>query len=193
MEALSDDDASLLELLRRFLSIQHRRASIYSRLNSAFQDYLQTGAEAAYQQVCSQITTEFSDCSKQVLKLEVLFRSPKHDREDLANLLQSVQVQEKQKLHMTAQIQVLKRAGRPSERVVTHDQCRFEGRNHQHHCIHVREISVADGLEDAEAEFEYNAALSEAVKGVQDAVSAINEYIEEVRYEIDDLQASQSK
>ncbi|KAI5054417.1 hypothetical protein GOP47_0030691 [Adiantum capillus-veneris] len=33
METTSDDDASLLELLQRFLDIQHLRASIYSRLN----------------------------------------------------------------------------------------------------------------------------------------------------------------
>ncbi|KAI5084578.1 hypothetical protein GOP47_0000747 [Adiantum capillus-veneris] len=159
----------------------------------AFQDFLVSGAEAAYQQVCSQITTEFNDCSKQILNLELLFRSPKHCREDLAKLLQAVQAQEKQKLHMTAQLQVLKKAGRPSERVITHEQCQFAGRNHQHHCVHVREISVADGLADAEAEFEYNAALNEAIKGVQDAVSAINEYIEEVRYEIDDMQAGELK
>lgn len=55
--------------------------------------------------------------------------------------------------------------------------------------MHVHEISVADGLEDAEAEFEYNAALNEAIKGVQDAVLAINDHIEEIRYEIEEIQA----
>ena len=83
-------------------------------------------------------------------------------------------------LHLqTAQIQVLKKARRPSERVPTH--------------VHVHEISVADGLEDAEAESEYNAALNEAIKGVQDAVIAINEYIEEIRYEIEDIESKDEK
>lgn len=183
----------MTELLRRFLSIQQRRATIYNRLNSAFLDYLESGAESAYQQVCSQITSEFNDCSKQVLKIESCLKSPEYCREDLAKLLQSVQLQEKQKLHMTAQLQVLKKAGRPSERVVTHDQCCFENRTLQHRCVHVHEISVADGLEDAEAEFEYNATLNEVIKGVQDAVTAINEYIEEVRYEIEDIEAGDQK
>jgi hypothetical protein len=35
-------------------------------LFSAFLDYLENGGEVKFQEACSQITTEFSDCSKQV-------------------------------------------------------------------------------------------------------------------------------
>lgn len=186
-------DDSLLQLLRRFLTIQDRRASIYNRFHRAFLEYMELAEELAYQQRCSQITSDFNDCSKQVLKIESALKSPEYCREDMAKLLQSVQLQEKQKLHMTVQLQVLKKAGRPSERVVTHDQCCFENRPLQHHCIHVHEISVADGLEDAEAEFEYDAALNKAIRAVQDSVTAINEYIEEVRYEIEELEEANKK
>lgn len=56
--------------------------------------------------------------------------------------------------------------------------------------MHVHEITEAAGTEDAEAEAEYENALKEAIRGVQDAVTAINEHLEEVRYEIAALEAS---
>jgi len=33
---------------------------------SGFSEYVESGAEALYQKLCSEITTEFSECSKQV-------------------------------------------------------------------------------------------------------------------------------
>ena len=36
----------------------------------------------------------------QVIKIEATLKSPEYDREDLAKILQLVQIQEKQKLHM---------------------------------------------------------------------------------------------
>lgn len=83
----------------------------------------------------------------------------------------------------TATIQVLKKAGRPSERRVSHENCQFKKQT-GHQCVHLHEITEAAGTEEAEAEAEYDNALKEAIKGVQDAVTAINEHLEEVRYEI---------
>lgn len=83
----------------------------------------------------------------------------------------------------TATIQVLKKAGHPSERLVSHENCRFK-KPAEHECIHVQEITEAAGTEEAEADAEYDNALKEAIKGVQDAVTIINEHLEEVRYEI---------
>ncbi|CAD6239014.1 unnamed protein product [Miscanthus lutarioriparius] len=81
----------------------------------------------------------------------------------------------------TAKIQVLKKAGRPSERLVNHEDCRSRSMA-QHVCVHVKEITEAD------ADAEYDAALKEAIQGVQEAVTSINEHMEEVRYEIDGLE-----
>lgn len=50
--------------------------------------------------------------------------------------------------------------------------------------MHIQQITEASGTEEAEADAQYDSALKEAVKGVQAAVVAINEYLEEVRYEI---------
>lgn len=60
----------------------------------------------------------------------------------------------------------------------------------EHECVHVHEITEAAGTEDAEADAEYDNALKEAIRGVQETVTAINEHLEEVRYEIAALQDS---
>lgn len=88
----------------------------------------------------------------------------------------------------TATIQLLKKAGRPSERLVTHENCKFK-KPMEHECVHVHEITEDAGTEEAEADAEYDNALKEAIRGVQDAVTAINEHLEEVRYEIAALEA----
>lgn len=178
----------ILHLLRKFLDVQQRRAQAYSKLKTGFTEYMNSGGELAYQQLCSEITTEFNDCSKQVLEMESLFLNPDYCRVDLAQLLRAVQNQEKQKLNLTATIQVLKKAGRPSERLVSHENCSFK-KPMEHECVHVHEITEATGTEDAEANAEYDNALKEAIRGVQDAVTAINEHLEEVRYEIAALEA----
>ncbi|GFY96056.1 hypothetical protein Acr_11g0003620 [Actinidia rufa] len=152
-------------------------------------EYMVSGGESAYQKLCSEITVEFNECSKQptpmvqVLEMESLFLSPDCFRDDLAHLLRAIQAQEKQKLQLTATIQVLKKAGRPLERLVSHENCRFK-KHMEHECVHVHEITEAAGTEEAEADAEYDNALKEAIRGVQDAVTSINEHLEEVRYEI---------
>ncbi|CAO2833071.1 unnamed protein product [Amaranthus hypochondriacus] len=89
-----------LTLLRRFLAVQQRRAEAYAKLRDGFAEYLISGGELAYQQLCNEITVEFSDCSKQVRELESQFLKPDCFRDDLAKLLRAVQEQEKQKLEL---------------------------------------------------------------------------------------------
>ncbi|XP_066311727.1 uncharacterized protein [Miscanthus floridulus] len=180
--------AALVGLLRGFLAVQQRRAEAYSTLRRGFSEYMANGGELAYQQLCGNITAEFNDCSKQVLEIISLLSMPEFSRNDLADLLKGVQAHEKEKLHLTAKIQVLKKASRPSERLVNHEDCRSRSMA-QHVCVHVKEITEAAGTEDAEADAEYDAALKEAIQGVQEAVTSINEHMEEVRYEIDGLEA----
>ncbi|KAH7851254.1 hypothetical protein Vadar_009093 [Vaccinium darrowii] len=98
----------------------------------------------------------------QVLELESLFLNRDCFRDDLAHLLRAVQAQEKSKLQLTATIQVLKKAGRPSERLVSHENCSFK-KPMQHECVHVHEITEAAGTEEAEADAEYDNALKEAI------------------------------
>ncbi|KAL4578681.1 hypothetical protein LXL04_014810 [Taraxacum kok-saghyz] len=185
----------IVSLLRQFLGVQKQRAEAYAKLKKfVFKNFLNIDlgftelGDSAYQQLCSEITLQFNECSKQVLQLESIFLSPSYSRNDLASILRSVQVQEKQKLHLTATIQVLKKAGRPSERLVSHENCKFKNPS-QHECVHVHEITEAAGTEEAEADAEYDNAMKEAIQGVQDAVMAINEHLEEIRYEIAALES----
>ncbi|XP_027939235.1 uncharacterized protein LOC114193578 isoform X1 [Vigna unguiculata] len=187
-EKMEVDPSKVLLLLRDFLAIQQRRAEAYSKLKRGFSDYMANGGEVAYQQLCGEMTVEFNDCSKKVLEMEALFRSSDYCREDLAQLLRAVQDQEKQNLLQTVTIQMLKKAGRPSERLVSHENCKFT-KPTEHECVHVQEITEASGTEEAEADAEYDNALNEAIRGVQDVVMTINEHLEEVRYEIAALEA----
>lgn len=59
----------------------------------------------------------------------------------------------------------------------------------EHECNHLHEITEAAGTEVAEADAEYDNALKEAIRGVQDAVTTINDHMEEIRYEIAALEA----
>ncbi|KAM6584072.1 hypothetical protein CsatB_011074 [Cannabis sativa] len=179
----SHSSTTIVHLLRKFLALQQRRAEAYSNLKRGFSEYMISGNELVYQQLCSDITLEFNNCSKQVIEIESLFKNSEYDRVDLAKLLRAVQEQEKQKLNLTVTLQVLKKAGRPSERLVSHADCKFE-KPMEHECVHVREITEAAGTEEAEADAKYDKELKEAIRGVQDAVTAINEHLEEVRYEI---------
>ncbi|KAF8661556.1 hypothetical protein HU200_056977 [Digitaria exilis] len=180
--------AAVAGLLRGFLAVQQRRAEAYSTLRRGFSVYMANGGELAYQQLCGNITAEFNDCSKQVLEMISLLSMPEFCRNDLADILKDVQAHEKEKLHLTAKIQVLKKAGPPSERLVNHADCRSRSAT-QHVCVHVKEITEAAGTEDAEADAEFEAALKEAIQGVQEAVTSINEHMEELRYEIEALEA----
>lgn len=84
----------------------------------------------------------------------------------------------------TATLQVLRRAGRPSERAQT------SSHTHGPLCSHAPE-SEGDGdsgLEMAQLEAEYDAAIKEATGQVQDAILEINDHIEVVRYEIEELE-----
>ncbi|KAK1592700.1 hypothetical protein Q3G72_028928 [Acer saccharum] len=101
--ALRSSTAHAAALLR-FLSVQQRRAQAYVKLKRGFSDYMVSGVELAYQQLCSEVTVEFNDCSKQVLEMESMFRNSDFCRADLAQLIRVVQTQEKQKLHLVCTV-----------------------------------------------------------------------------------------
>ncbi|PIA53128.1 hypothetical protein AQUCO_00900025v1 [Aquilegia coerulea] len=98
---------TVVDLLERFLGVQQRRAEAYANLRRGFIEYMVSGGESAYQQLCAEITQEFNACSNQVLELESFFLKPDFSRNDLASLLRSVQTHEKEKLHLVLPLTVL--------------------------------------------------------------------------------------
>lgn len=69
-----------------------------------------------------------------------------------------------------------------------HENCKFK-KPMKHECVRILEIREVARIEEADADAEYDNALKEAIRGVQDAMTAINEHLEEVRYEIAALKA----
>ncbi|KAG6384435.1 hypothetical protein SASPL_155750 [Salvia splendens] len=95
-----------------------------------------------------------------VLEMESVFASLAYCREDLASWLRSVQVQEKREIEFSMS-----------------SSFRYTG----HKCMHIQQITEESGTKEAEPDSEYDNALKEAVKGMQDAVISITVYLEEVR------------
>ena len=67
---------------------------------------------------------------------------------------------------------------------MSHESCP-RGLSHQHECAHIHQLTEADGVEDAEVDAAYESALKNAIRGVQETVTCINEHLEDVRYEIE--------
>ncbi|KAL3696893.1 hypothetical protein R1sor_010969 [Riccia sorocarpa] len=188
----TDESIGLQQLLRNFLDVQHRRASVYSLWHKGFSEYLKTSSDDDFSKLCGQITIGFNDCSRQVRDIIARLKDESIGREDLAAVLEQVQVQESQKLRMTSVLQVLRKAGRPSERTNVTEHSQQHSRNSSHVCSHGAPAE-AEGLEMAQLEAEHEAAVKEATGSVQDVVVMINEHMEEIRYEIEDLEQKQSE
>eukprot|EP00850_Spirogloea_muscicola_P002531 SM000010S04169 [mRNA] locus=s10:79413:81178:+ [translate_table: standard] len=181
--------SSTLALLQRFLAIHADRVLTYRDFERAFEAFRRGGAEAHFHAKCQEVTARFQACSLQVNKVEEALQSQEHGRKDLANILRAIQMYEKRKLHMTAVLQVLRKAGPPSQRL---GGVMASRQAVGHACCPQAGHAVADevgalGIGAAEAEAEYEAAVGEATKVLQAAVEEINEHIEEVRYEVADL------
>ncbi|KAG6554755.1 hypothetical protein Mapa_003774 [Marchantia paleacea] len=182
----SGESIGVQQLLRNFLDTQHRRASAYSLWHKGFTEYMKASSDDAFNKLCGQVTIEFSECSTQVKDTIVRLKDASLAREDLASVLEAVQIQESQKLQMTSVLQVLRKAGRPSERASMSDHKHESTKGCSHACTHGSDAETG-GLEMAQLDAEFEAAIKEATGAVQDATLAINEHMEEIRYEIEDL------
>lgn len=60
-------------LLHMYTDSSINLSFVYNSVISGFSEYVESGAEALYQTLCSEITTEFSECSKQVWILSECF------------------------------------------------------------------------------------------------------------------------
>ena len=70
---------------------------------------------------------------------------------------------------------------------MSHDSCP-RGPSHRHECVHIRELTEADGVEDAEVDAAYESALKSAIRGVHETVTCMNEHLEDVHYEIEAIE-----
>jgi len=198
------DDSSVAALLARFAEVQAHRAHCYGALDGAFRGLLATGAEGPYRRALQALTPEFSDASSAVRAFETALAGPR-GRPDLAALLRAVQEGEREKLRLTLALQALRQAHaagnfswqqegaeaadafEPPPAPAAHDHAHGEhahgdgaaaANGHAGCCGHGDHPPPPP--EPTQAEWE--AAVREATRGLDAAIAAINEALEELRY-----------
>ncbi|PSC72968.1 hypothetical protein C2E20_3660 [Micractinium conductrix] len=180
---------SVLELLDGVAEVQRQRAAAYRRFDSAFKAYLHNQAEGPYRFQAGQLTAEFQQLSALVIGAEAALRG--QGQADLADLLRTVQENEREKLRLTVALQALKAA---------HAQQRFSWQ-HEEAASSSLAPGVSDLLQghlcglgcmheapaDEPTKAEYAAAVKETYQLLQASITAINEALEEVRQVAADL------
>ncbi|XP_053369394.1 required for excision 1-B domain-containing protein [Clarias gariepinus] len=106
---LSSDFKSLVQ---RFYALQTERLEAYKLFEEGHEAYLRTGPQydfEHYRQLVHEITKAFSGISKEVLEIKERLHQDL-DRADLSEHIDKLQIKEKQKLELTAQLQLAKQS-----------------------------------------------------------------------------------
>ncbi|KAK5599003.1 hypothetical protein CRENBAI_000344 [Crenichthys baileyi] len=96
-------------LIQRFYQLQSERIETYRLFEEGHEAYLRTGPHydfEHYKQLVHEITQAFSGISKEVLEIKGRLREL--DQADLCEHIEKLQSKEKQKLELTAKLQLAK-------------------------------------------------------------------------------------
>ncbi|KAM9460599.1 required for excision 1-B domain-containing protein [Clarias gariepinus] len=99
-------------LVQRFYALQTERLEAYKLFEEGHEAYLRTGPQydfEHYRQLVHEITKAFSGISKEVLEIKERLHQDL-DRADLSEHIDKLQIKEKQKLELTAQLQLAKQS-----------------------------------------------------------------------------------
>ncbi|XP_061456710.1 required for excision 1-B domain-containing protein isoform X2 [Rhineura floridana] len=111
-------------LVRRFYALQSERVEAYHLFEEGHRAYLRSGPAydfARYRQLVHEITQAFSGISRDILQIKGQLEGP-HGRPDLAQHLGRIQEKEKEKLELTAQLQLAKQNAQDHPGVEAHAQ-----------------------------------------------------------------------
>ncbi|KAM6962999.1 required for excision 1-B domain-containing protein [Aplochiton taeniatus] len=100
----------LKTLVQRFYVLQAERVEAYRLFEEGHEAYLRTGPHYDfdhYRQLVHEITQAFCGISKEVLEIREKLHQD-HDRSDLSEHIEKLQCEEKQKLELTAKLQLAK-------------------------------------------------------------------------------------
>ncbi|XP_053704811.1 required for excision 1-B domain-containing protein [Synchiropus splendidus] len=95
-------------VLQRFYQLQSERLETYRLFEEGHEAYLRTGPQYDfdhYRQLVHEITQAFSGISKEVLQIKTRLDQD-FDRADLSEHIEKLQSKEKQKLELTAKLQL---------------------------------------------------------------------------------------
>ncbi|XP_043358825.1 required for excision 1-B domain-containing protein, partial [Dermochelys coriacea] len=117
------DDALKL-LLHRFYTLQGERVEAYRLFEEGHRAYLSSGPHydfLRYRQLVHEITLAFSGISREILEIKEQLKE-EHGRPELAQHLSRVQQKEKEKLELTAQLQLARQNVQDQPSVPAHQQ-----------------------------------------------------------------------
>ena len=156
-------------LLKELLGIQQRRAVAYNTLDRAFRSLLAGECSTPfYAQACRTVTEEFSDCSDCAKAIASQLETA--DNVELVELVNQIQVNERDKLQITVKLQALKK--RYSETCQHNGNCQCEQ----------RELDEKDAIFTPDVL--YNSAVGNLLRRLQAVTTKINESIEQVQGEL---------
>uniref|UniRef100_A0A8C2BR33 Required for excision 1-B domain containing n=1 Tax=Cyprinus carpio TaxID=7962 RepID=A0A8C2BR33_CYPCA len=99
-------------LVRRFYVLQAERVEAYKLFEEGHEAYLRTGPHydfEHYKQLVHEITKAFCSISKEVLQIKEQLHQD-FDRPDLSEHIDKLQIKEKEKLELTAKLQLAKQS-----------------------------------------------------------------------------------
>jgi len=96
------------QLIKNFRYAQTARVYAYNKFEVGFKEYLATNTFEQFQQLTQTITVEFVSISNKIREIENDLNILK--RSDLANIIRDIQNNEKEKLRLTAAIQVYRKS-----------------------------------------------------------------------------------
>ncbi|KAM6921645.1 required for excision 1-B domain-containing protein isoform 1-T1 [Xenentodon cancila] len=102
--------SDLKALIQRFYHLQAERVEAYRLFEEGHEAYLRTGPHYDfdhYKQLVNEITQAFSGISKEILEIKGRL-GREFDRADLSEHIEKLQSKEKQKLELTAKLQLAK-------------------------------------------------------------------------------------
>ncbi|XP_077187714.1 required for excision 1-B domain-containing protein isoform X2 [Paroedura picta] len=117
-------EGDLQALVCRFYSLQSERVEAYRLFEEGHWAYLRSGPSydfVCYRQLVHEITQAFNGISQEILQIKGLLEGP-HNREDLGQHLRRLQDKEKEKLELTAELQLAKQNAQDHPGVAAHEQ-----------------------------------------------------------------------
>ncbi|KAJ8419041.1 hypothetical protein AAFF_G00005400 [Aldrovandia affinis] len=107
---MSPNVTGFKKLVQRFYVLQTERIEAYQLFEEGHEAYLRTGPHydfQHYRQLVHEITQAFSGISKEALEIKERLHQ-EFDRPDLSEHIEKLQTKEKQKLELTAKLQLAK-------------------------------------------------------------------------------------
>ncbi|KAM9369184.1 required for excision 1-B domain-containing protein [Phaethornis superciliosus] len=133
-------------VLRRLQGLQAERAERYRQLEEGHRAYLSTGPHydfPRYRQLVHEVTVAFGGISREVLSITGCLRD-RLARPDLAQHLERLQDREREKLQLTAQLQLARQRAQDHPQDETHQQ---EVQDLKHKLIKTTE-AISEVLQD---------------------------------------------